>query len=155
MQARERLIQNHAGAMVIVATALLVIGVVMVTSASARLDQSFLAVSVWQSVFGRQAIFAVVGFLLMILVERWGQPLLAAPSGRKAAKLAPFRQNPAKMAHSGSVMEESRRRGGGPHPIVPQPAARGRVSIRTLDRYRWGRSTAMWWCNSRDEQEPR
>ena len=52
MQARERLIQNHAGAMVIVATALLVIGVVMVTSASARLDQSYLAVSVWQSVFG-------------------------------------------------------------------------------------------------------
>ncbi|MCH8242815.1 MAG: cell division protein FtsW [Planctomycetes bacterium] len=83
MQARERLIQNHAGAMLIVATALLVIGVVMVTSASARLDQSYLDVPVWQSVFGRQAIFAVVGFLLMILVARWGQPLLAAPSGRK------------------------------------------------------------------------
>lgn len=83
MQARERLIQNHAGTLVILATALLAIGVVMVTSASARLDQSYLDVSLWQSVFGRQAIFAVVGFLLMILVACWGQPLLAAPAGRK------------------------------------------------------------------------
>ncbi|MCH8146555.1 MAG: cell division protein FtsW [Planctomycetes bacterium] len=83
MRTRERLIQDHAGAMVIVATALLVIGVVMVTSASARLDQSYLDVSLWQSVFGRQGIFAVVGFLLLISAARWGQLLLAAPAGRK------------------------------------------------------------------------
>ena len=83
MQARERLINNHAGAMVIMATALLAIGVVMVTSASAHLDRSYLDVSLWQSVFGRQAIFAVAGFLLMILVVRVGPALLARPVGRR------------------------------------------------------------------------
>lgn len=88
MQAKDRLINNNAGAMVIVATALLAIGVVMVTSASAQLDHSYLDIPLWQSVFGRQAIFAVAGFLLMILVVRVGPALLARPAGRRWGALA-------------------------------------------------------------------
>jgi len=65
--------------MMIVATALMAVGVVMVTSAAARLDASYLDSSPWRSIFGRQMIFALIGLLLMVMTARAAEPLLARP----------------------------------------------------------------------------
>lgn len=79
MMTTERQAVNRGGAMIIVATALMAIGVVMVTSAAARLDASYLDSSLWRSIFGRQMIFVLAGLLLMVVTARASAPLFARP----------------------------------------------------------------------------
>jgi cell division protein FtsW len=64
-----------AGVLMVVALALLSIGVVMVGSTSASPDRPLLSGELWGSTFVRQAIFAVVGLALLAGVARWASPL--------------------------------------------------------------------------------
>ncbi len=70
---------GYAGVLVVVAFALLVLGLVMVGSASGSLDGSLFSKPFWQTMFGRQVIFAGIGVVLMAALARWGQPLLRDP----------------------------------------------------------------------------
>jgi cell division protein FtsW len=65
-----------AGVLMIVALALLSVGVVMVGSTSASPDHPFLSGELWRSTFVRQAVFAVVGLGLLAGVARWASRLL-------------------------------------------------------------------------------
>ena len=62
--------ESTAAAIIVVTTALMTIGVVTIASASASLDDSLLSVSLWKSTFGRQLLFAGLGFLAMLLFAR-------------------------------------------------------------------------------------
>ena len=75
--------QTHPGAMIVAATALMSIGLVMVTSATASLDRSYFGVPFWRTTYGRQAVFVVVGLVAMIITWRAGVPLLARPAARR------------------------------------------------------------------------
>ena len=71
------------GAMMVVTFALLAIGLVMVGSASGSLDASLLQKSLWRTSIGRQAIFALAGLGIMVLLARHGRLLLERPSVRR------------------------------------------------------------------------
>lgn len=70
---------ERAGAFVLVATALMGIGVIMVASVSAPLDRSLFSESLWRTPFGRQAVFAVAGFLVMLIIVWLAERVLASP----------------------------------------------------------------------------
>jgi len=67
---------------VIVAAALLTIGLVMVASASATLGDSALEAGIWDSAFARQALFTAVGFVTLLLVSYGGHCLLRWREGK-------------------------------------------------------------------------
>jgi cell division protein FtsW len=72
------------GVTVVLALLLLVVGLVMVASATAPLDRSLTAAGFWKTTFGRQVAFAVVGLVLMMVVARWISPLMfASPRGAR------------------------------------------------------------------------
>ncbi len=73
----------HPGAIITLSAALMAVGLVMVTSATAPLDRSLVEVSFWRTTFGRQVIFALVGLLLMVTVSRVAVPFLARPTTQK------------------------------------------------------------------------
>ena len=73
---------TRPGAMILAATSLLAIGVVMVASTSASLDRSLFGASLWRTPFGRQLIFALAGFVVMVITSRLAVPLLASPELR-------------------------------------------------------------------------
>ncbi len=78
-----RINQTHPGAMIIAATALMSIGLVMVTSATASLDRSYFGEPFWRTTFGRQGVFVVMGLIAMIITWRAAVPLLARPAARR------------------------------------------------------------------------
>jgi cell division protein FtsW len=79
---------SHATGIIVVVACLMTFGLVMVASAGANLDRGVLQWRIWESAFGRQAIFTFAGFAAMLLVargahrafhwreERWLQPCL-------------------------------------------------------------------------------
>jgi cell division protein FtsW len=70
-------------AMIIVATALMAIGLVMVASTSASLDRPLLTSAPWRSIPLRQLLFAAAGFVLMIGTMHLAPRLLASREGRR------------------------------------------------------------------------
>ena len=69
-------------ALIIVATALMMIGVVMVASTSISLDHSWFGAGFWGSPFCRHLAFALAGFALMLLTSRFAPQVLASPVWR-------------------------------------------------------------------------
>jgi cell division protein FtsW len=70
-----------ATAIIGVVAALMTIGVVMVASATASLDDAFLSGPLWRSTVARQALFAALGFVTMLVFARVGcRPFAWRPS---------------------------------------------------------------------------
>lgn len=67
-----------SAAMIVVATALMAIGLVMVASTSASLDRPLITSAFWRSVPGRQAILALIGFIAMVVTTRVAPRVLAS-----------------------------------------------------------------------------
>ena len=57
---------------VLVSAVLIAVGVVMVTSATAPLDRPMVTENIWRSVYGRQAVFALLAVVVMAFVARHG-----------------------------------------------------------------------------------
>ncbi|MHC4695243.1 MAG: FtsW/RodA/SpoVE family cell cycle protein [Planctomycetota bacterium] len=70
------------GSIIVVAAALMAIGIVMIASATAPLDRSILAVPLWHSVFGRQVVFVIVGLTAAVIARYVVPPVLARPALR-------------------------------------------------------------------------
>ncbi len=64
--------------LIVLAVALMAIGLVMVGSAGASLDRSLVEALSWQASFGRQVVFAVVGLALMLIASFVCVPILAS-----------------------------------------------------------------------------
>ena len=64
-----------------ISAALMIIGVVMIASASASLDRPLLSAGLWHSVFARQLMFAAMGFVTMVAFSRIGPQRFAWRSG--------------------------------------------------------------------------
>ncbi len=73
----------HPTGLIVAAVALLLIGLVMVASASASLTDPLVGPAIWRTPFGRQLIFAAVGVAAMLLTARFARPLLASQRGRR------------------------------------------------------------------------
>ncbi len=69
--------------MIVVAAALMTIGVVMIASTSASLQHSILRVDFWKTTFGRQTLYVVAGFLVMLVCARFGYRLVATQRGSR------------------------------------------------------------------------
>lgn len=80
--------EGSAGsAIILIASALMAIGLVMVGSATSSLDGSLLAPRFWTTAFGRQACFAVVGLAICVVTGRISRSLLTSESaGRWIAR---------------------------------------------------------------------
>jgi len=78
------------GAMIVVATVLMTIGLVMVASTSASLNRPLFASPFLRSTVGRQAIFMLAGFVVMLIASRAAVPLLASPVVRRRISQAAF-----------------------------------------------------------------
>ena len=78
----------HPAAVVAVTIALMAVGLIMVTSASARLDHSYVDVSPWKSLFGRQALFVLAGVIVLLGTLRLAPLVLARPKARRWAVYA-------------------------------------------------------------------
>lgn len=70
-------------AIIVVVVALMVVGVVMVASASASLDRSLWAQLTWRAPFGRQVILFGIGLLVMTAAARLAVPVLEGPALRR------------------------------------------------------------------------
>lgn len=82
MSQRVRQSCSTATGMVIVVAALMTLGMVMVASAGARVDRPIVGWRFWQSAFGRQAVFTILGFVVLLIVSHGGHRLFAWRSGR-------------------------------------------------------------------------
>ncbi|MBI4717221.1 MAG: cell division protein FtsW [Planctomycetes bacterium] len=80
----------HPGPLIVVTFALMAMGLVMVTSATAPLDVAFWDVAPWRTVFGRQAIFIAIGIVSMLLAARLALPVLDRPRWRRQLPLVLF-----------------------------------------------------------------
>lgn len=69
--------------LLLLVVAMLGVGLVMVTSATAPLDHSLLDTAPWRSYYGRQAIFAVLGVIALISVAKFFPFALAQPKIRR------------------------------------------------------------------------
>jgi cell division protein FtsW len=67
---------SDAGTIQLLAVALMAIGVVMVGSTSASLDQPLFSATMWKGTFGRQIIFSAAGLLILVASARMWAPLL-------------------------------------------------------------------------------
>ena len=86
MVASEPLARSICGGIILVAAALMTIGLVAVASASASLEAPTLQTEFWKTPFGRQVVFAVLGFGVILLAVRIGhQPLALRPSADPAS----------------------------------------------------------------------
>lgn len=77
-------------AVFIVAMALMAIGLVMAASTSASLDRPLFTWPLWQTPFGRQTVFVLVGFTVMIVTSRLAVRLLASPEMRRRTSQIAF-----------------------------------------------------------------
>ena len=80
----------QSAAVFIVAMALMAIGLVMVASTSASLDRSSFTWPLWRTPFGRQMVFVLVGFAVMIATSRLAMPLLTSPEMRRRTSQVAF-----------------------------------------------------------------
>lgn len=71
--------------LMLIACALMVIGVVMVGSANASLDRSLFDAGMWRTSFGRQMIFVAIGFIVMFVSS--GFSLFALSTARRRKRL--------------------------------------------------------------------
>lgn len=69
--------------LLLLVVAMLGVGLVMVTSATAPLDHSLLDTPPWKSHFGRQAIFAVLGVIALVIVAKFVPFALDQPKIRR------------------------------------------------------------------------
>ncbi len=67
---------SQSWGLVVIAVALLAVGLVAVASASSSYDRPMLGQAIWRMPFGRQAVFALIGFGLMLSTEKLGARLL-------------------------------------------------------------------------------
>ncbi len=74
---------SHPATMMLIALALMSIGVVMVASTTASLDRSLFDPGWWRTPFGRQLIFVAVGGPLMLVTSRVALAALASPMMRR------------------------------------------------------------------------
>lgn len=74
---------SRPAGLMLVALALMSIGVIMVASATASLDRSLFGSSWWRTPFGRQLIFVAVGAPLMLLSSRATLLVFASPTMRR------------------------------------------------------------------------
>ncbi|HRX84387.1 MAG TPA: FtsW/RodA/SpoVE family cell cycle protein, partial [Phycisphaerae bacterium] len=74
---------SDATGIVVVAAALLAVGLVMVASAGARLDGPIIELHFWKTAFGRQLVYAIAGFLAMLCASRGAHRLFAWRPGRR------------------------------------------------------------------------
>jgi len=72
-----------SSALLLVAAALMAIGLVMVTSATAPVERSLLDMPWWRTALGRQGTFALAGLLMMLLTARFGSVCLASEGFRR------------------------------------------------------------------------
>ncbi len=70
-------------AIILIAAALMAIGLVMVGSATSSLDGTLLTPRFWTTAFGRQACFAFVGLAICVAVGRISRAVLASESARR------------------------------------------------------------------------
>ncbi len=69
-------------AVILIAAMLMSIGLVMVGSATASVDRPLLDARLWTTPFGRQALFTLIGLVIMLGTARVGIPLLGSPAMR-------------------------------------------------------------------------
>ncbi len=83
---------SDAGTIQLLAVALMAIGVVMVASTSASVDQPLFSATMWKGTFGRQLVFSAAGLLVLLGSARLWTPLLldASPSVRRAVVTSLF-----------------------------------------------------------------
>lgn len=75
---------SYGAGLLLLAVALLGIGMVTVTSATAPLDHSMLDVPPWKSVYGRQLVFAFLGIIALVAGWRFFPFVLDRPALRRA-----------------------------------------------------------------------
>ena len=73
---------SNATGIVIVVAALMTVGMVMVASAGARVDRAIVGWRFWETAFGRQAIFTIVGFIVLLIVSNGGHRYFVWRVGR-------------------------------------------------------------------------
>ncbi len=73
----ESAVSPHAWGVVVVAVALMAIGLVTVASASTTLERSFWTWPPWKAPFGRQAIFSFAGLVVLMIATRVSARFLA------------------------------------------------------------------------------
>ncbi|HUU81933.1 MAG TPA: putative peptidoglycan glycosyltransferase FtsW [Phycisphaerae bacterium] len=73
---------SAATAIILIAAALMSIGLVMVASASASLDSPVLRTDFWRATFGRQLVFAALGLAAILFTARIGHRMLRWRPGR-------------------------------------------------------------------------
>lgn len=78
------------GALVLVAVALMAMGLVMVASATAPLDRPLVSAKLWQTPFGRQLLFVSTGLVVMLITAYAAGRLLASPGARHFLPLVFF-----------------------------------------------------------------
>ncbi|MBU0717138.1 MAG: putative lipid II flippase FtsW [Planctomycetes bacterium] len=79
---------SRPGAIVIVAAALMGIGLIMVASASATVERSGVPDPFWRTVFGRQGMFILAGLIVMVASWRLSPALLDRPRARSWLSVA-------------------------------------------------------------------
>jgi cell division protein FtsW len=75
--------ESGGSAIILIALALMAIGLVMVGSATSLLDASLLAPRFWTTAFGRQACFVIIGLAICVCTGRISRPVLASESARR------------------------------------------------------------------------
>ena len=70
-------------AIILIASALMAIGLVMVGSATSSLDGSLLSPKFWTTAFGRQACFAVIGLTICVAAAWMSRRVFASESARR------------------------------------------------------------------------
>ncbi len=70
-------------ALVVLALALMAIGLVMIASTTASLERSLLGPGMWRTPFGRQVLFVVVGLMLLALLGHIARPFLSSSTARR------------------------------------------------------------------------
>ena len=69
--------------LVVVATALMVVGLVMVASTSVSLERPVFGAGMFRTAFGRQLVFALAGLLVFFVTARTAVPVLGSPGLRR------------------------------------------------------------------------
>ena len=80
----------NATGIVVISACLMTIGLVMVASAGASLENSIITLQFWKTAFGRQAMFSVIGFVvLLISLQGYASSLPLATVDRGFSRRSP------------------------------------------------------------------
>jgi len=86
----ERRAPVQPGSIVLLAAALMIAGLVMIASARASIDRSLFSTSIWESIFGRQAVFVAVGMTALVGTRHFAPLVLASPALRFRVSLIAY-----------------------------------------------------------------